>query len=78
MITEEEFEAWRDNPVTQWVLSACRVAAEDAKALWEARSWEAGEADWKALTELRARAATYNDVISLNHADVKAALGENE
>lgn len=57
--SEEEFTAWRDDPVTQWVMSACRKAAEDNRQAWLSTSWESGRADQAALSEYRTRADAY-------------------
>ena len=77
-MTSEEYEAWRDNGVTKWVLAAFRIAAEDAKTLWITRSWDAGVADEASLIELRARAQTYNDMALMSFEDLKATHGETD
>jgi hypothetical protein len=59
MVSEGEFEAWLDHPITRWVMDGCRIAAASAKAAWVEASWESGKADEKALTELRTRADSY-------------------
>lgn len=59
MPSEEEFEAWRDNPITRWVLEACKIASEAAKQSFVDSAWERGIVDEKALTELRTRADCY-------------------
>jgi hypothetical protein len=57
--TEEEYIAWRDHPVTQWILTACEAAAEENKASWVALSWEGNSADPAALLEMKTRADAY-------------------
>lgn len=58
----EEFEAWRENPVTQWVMDACLKAADDNQRLWFDMSWGQGKADQEALIELRTRADAYRAI----------------
>lgn len=55
----EEFAAWRDDPVTQFVFAALRAAQANQKAAWDEMSWVAGEADEMALCEYRTRADAY-------------------
>jgi hypothetical protein len=60
--SEEEFEAWRDQPVTQFVLEAYRRMAEAQKLAWIEGSWEAGDANPIMLVELRTRADAYQSM----------------
>ena len=53
--TREEFAAWRDDPVTQFVMTALRRNADECREEWMKRSWEAGEADEKLLIAMRER-----------------------
>ncbi len=55
----EEFIAWRDHPVTQFVLAACAKAADEAKAEWVETSWASRKADPQALIELITLADAY-------------------
>lgn len=66
--TEEEFEAWRENPVTRWIMAACIRAAEDNKQLWFEMSWEGGNASPEALIELRTRADAYRAIAETEYA----------
>jgi hypothetical protein len=58
-ISAEEFASWREDPVTQWVLSACAKAAEQNRETWIAASWDAGQVDPLLRTELFTRADAY-------------------
>jgi hypothetical protein len=58
-ISEEEFLSWFDDPVTRWVLDACRKASEENKLAWLEASWDTGSADQALLIELRTRADAY-------------------
>jgi hypothetical protein len=57
--SREEFAAWRDHPVTQFVFAAYRAQIETCERSWLAQSWEGGTADQKTLDDLKARADTY-------------------
>ena len=57
--SKEEFTAWRDHPVTRWVMEACRKAAEDNKRHWVEAAWESGTANQAHLIENRTRADAY-------------------
>jgi hypothetical protein len=57
--SREEFAAWRDHPVTQFVFAAYRAQIETCEQSWLAQSWEGGTADQKTLDDLKARADTY-------------------
>lgn len=76
MIDKEAFDTWRDNPVTQWVLGACKIAADDAFQMWVNKSWHGGDANWQSLIELRARADTYLDIVNMDYSDITKAYGE--
>lgn len=76
--TEEEFQTWRENPITGWVMAAYQRAADDAKALWVKQSWDAGICNPDVLIETRSLAAAYEDIVNLTHADALAALSEDE
>jgi hypothetical protein len=77
-ISEEEFLAWFDDPVTQWVISACRRAADENKLAWVEASWESGTADPLLLMELRTRADAYLALAETQWAGWLKAHGEDE
>lgn len=57
--TSEDFDAWRDNPVTRWVMAALKTAADENKELWMLQSWEQRKLDPLELSDLRVRADAY-------------------
>lgn len=57
--TQDDFLQWRDNPVTQWVMKALSVAAQEQKADWMRRSWDSNKPDPLILCELTTRADAY-------------------
>ena len=77
-ISEEEFLSWHDDPVTRWVLSACRKAAEENKLAWVEASWDAGNPDPLLLTELRTRADAYLALADTQYAGWLKTHGEEE
>lgn len=58
----EQFIAWRDDPVTRFVLEACEKAAVDQQREWQRITWDAqGGAVFseKTLAVLQTRADAY-------------------
>lgn len=77
-ISEEEFAAWHDDPVTRWVIAACRKAAEENKEAWVEASWGGGNADPLLLNELRTRADAYQALSETTYFGWVRTHGENE
>ena len=65
-VNKEEFEAWKDNPITREVDRALVLWADKLKSDWMQRSWEEGSADALLLADLRARAEQCADLVDLN------------
>ena len=59
LCSAEDWEIWRENPVTKLVMEIFAEAAEAQKAAWTARSWTSGSANPLELVELRTRADAY-------------------
>lgn len=55
----DEFEAWAQHPVTQYVAAAFKASAEAQRDAWAEQSWGTGQADPIELAVLRARADAY-------------------
>jgi hypothetical protein len=62
-VTEDDFLAWRDHPVTKWIFKAVEAGAEEQKAEWIRASWEGATANPLLLVELRTRADSYRALI---------------
>lgn len=77
-VTEEEFLAWRDHPVTQYVMEAYKRMAEAQKNAWMECSWDAGHCDSFELAELRTRADAYKSMSECNLADFTSAVEPEE
>ncbi len=69
MVSAEDFDQWRDNPVTQWVMAACAKAADGNRDAWIAASWDMGRADQAELTVLRTRADAYRALCDTDYSD---------
>lgn len=70
--TEEEFEAWRDHPVTRWVIDAFDIIAEEQKSAWIEATWTGGHCDSFELCALRTRADTYQAMKDAEYSDFVA------
>jgi len=67
----EDWEQWRNHPVTEWVLAALNKAASAQLDGWVAASWEAGESNPLLLTTLRTRADAYRALSEIALEDVR-------
>jgi hypothetical protein len=69
VITEDEFAAWKADPVTEGVLEALAAMAEAQKEGWLSASWEGGTADSILLCELKTRADAYSALAQGSYED---------
>lgn len=69
-VTEEDYLAWRDHPVTRWVFGAMAHVAEAQREHWGETSWESGSSSPELLLELRTRADAYRAIIDVSHAQL--------
>ena len=53
--SKEEFAAWRDEPITQFVMAALARNAEECREAWMNESWHGGNADQRTLDTYKAR-----------------------
>ena len=59
-VSRDDFEAWKANPMTEWVMAALQTAAEAQRLKWAHLTWEQGSPpDPMTLLELRTRADSY-------------------
>lgn len=77
-VTLDEYEAWLEHPVTQWVMEAFEAQAGKQRRGWEEASWIAGECDPLMLNELRTRADTYKAMREAGYSDILNALEQDE
>lgn len=78
MITKDDFDAWRDNEVTQAVFRAIELEIEKAQEMWLARSWGDGIADERLLIAVRERASVARDLIDYDFDDLENSLEQLE
>lgn len=76
-ITKEDFEAWRDNIVTEEVFRAFEHLADLAQQKWLAMSWGKGQCDPLVLADLRARAQVVEDFRTLRFEDIEEWLKDD-
>lgn len=69
--TQEEFEAWSTNPITEAVFAYLKEYAATAKEMWLQQSWDQGHADPLQLADLRARAQTAEDLSTIALEDIQ-------
>ncbi len=72
--SSEDFARWRDDPVTRWVFRGIAARVEEQKQHWLGMSWENGVAAPIALTELRARASAWVELIDNDYSQWCGAL----
>jgi hypothetical protein len=69
-VSAEEFAAWREDPVTAWVMGELEKAADSQLDAWVAASWVHGEADPLKLAQLRTRADAYVALSDMSYEDL--------
>lgn len=69
-ITEEDYHAWRDHPVTRWVFGAMGIIADAHKQHWLETSWGTGACSPELLLELRTREDAYRAIIDVSHSQL--------
>lgn len=69
-ISQQDFDLWRDSPVTEAVFDFLRQNAEVAKQNWLLASWEGGNNSPELLADLRARAAALRQVTELEFENI--------
>lgn len=67
--TPEDFEEWRENPVSQWVFEQMRGHAECQKDMWAAMAWEMQDVSEDLLKEARVRADCYVEIPDSTYED---------
>lgn len=77
-IEKDDFEQWRDHPVTEQVFAAVRKLAERSKEKWVEFSWGGGNPDPLMLADLRARAEIANDLCELTFEEFEELHEERE
>ncbi len=67
MISRDDFNTWRANPVTEWVFAGLERIAEAQRQHWIETSWEQGVCEPALMNELRVRADTAKAIIETEY-----------
>lgn len=76
-MTEEDFLAWREQPMTQWFMKAFQNTANLIEAEWKEGSWTTGVADQSALDTLKAKHGAYSSVYETDFSDIQARQNDD-
>ena len=76
-MTEEDFLAWREQPMTKWFMAAYRNTANLIQREWKDGSWFTGTADQQTLDALKAKHAAYSSVFEADFYDIEARQDEH-
>ena len=71
-MTEEDYLAWREQPMTQWFMQAFKNTATLIETEWKDGSWSSGNADQSALDALKAKHGAYSSVYEADFSDIAA------
>ena len=71
-MSEDDFLAWREQPMTQWFMTAFANTAALCEREWKDGSWETGVADQSALAQLKAKHEAYRAVVDADWSDIEA------
>ncbi len=69
-ITQEDWEIWRANGITEAVFALFASEAERAKQAWVSESWDRGRVDPAFQAACRERANVFMQLCELSHDDV--------
>ena len=75
-MTADDFEAWQENPVTQYVMKALSVVAEEAKSDWQVGAW-GGNLRPEYLAETRGRYSAYATILNMTFEGVQFVNGDS-
>jgi hypothetical protein len=74
---KDDFEAWRENPITRAVLKLLSEEAESARNTWIQHSWAGGEADSNVLYEMRGRAHICELIMNLDEEELNGSSDDD-
>jgi len=84
-MTEEDFIAWRENPVTRYVMLALSNIANENEALAKQHAWQAACDEWAndidahLLTVLAEKSKSYRSLVEATFENIQRyAEGEEE
>jgi len=71
-MTEEDYLAWLEQPVTKWFMAAFKNTADLCEQEWKEGSWNSGNADPQSLLRLKAKHEAYTAVYTAYFDDLEA------
>ncbi len=70
-IEQDDFDAWRDNSITQAFLRYLQSKGDEARERWVTASWNDGNSDPLLLADLRAVGHLVEDVLKIELKDIQ-------
>lgn len=77
-IDKDDFEAWKDNPITQAFMRCCGIWADQAKGLWVSASWDGGVNKDTDLWRMKGQAEALLDIQSITAEKIEGTLDESQ
>jgi hypothetical protein len=72
-IEPDDWDDWTAHPLTEALMRACELWAEEARQQWIAASWEAGKADPVLLASMRERARVFQELREITRETLERA-----
>ena len=72
-IDRDTFEDWTSHPITEAMIKAFEIWADDAKNAWVQASWEGGQIDPVILARLRERATVFGELRNITAEKIEDA-----
>jgi hypothetical protein len=72
-IDADDWDDWTAHPLTEALMRACDVWAEEARQSWLSVSWEAGNADLETLARMRERARVFRELREISRETLEEA-----
>ena len=73
--TRDDFEIWQVNPVTEYVMRALRLVAQEAKDDWQSSAW-AGQLDPAYHARTQGRVTAYEAILNMTFDGVQSLNGD--
>lgn len=77
-IDKEDFETWRGHPITEALMRACVVWADEAKSHWVQASWDGGRNEDAYLWRMKGQAEAFQELRKLTLEDIEEAINGSE
>ena len=77
-ISQEEFDAWRENAVTQSLFKSLAHKSDSARQTWLDASWGNGAVDAELLADLRARSEICDDIVQMTLDGLQSEIASDD